>query len=51
MIPTYDHTGPYIWAAYGFAAFVLFALTLGVLIRGRRAQARLERLERETEEE
>lgn len=45
MIPAFDHTAPYIWASFGFAAVVLLGLTAGALIRARRAKARLDRLE------
>ncbi len=51
MIPRFDHTGPYIWAAYGISALVLAAIIGVVLWRAAAARARLERLEREEEEE
>ena len=49
MIPGFDHTAPYIWAAYGLAALTLGALVAVVLLRARHARLRLERLQSEDE--
>ena len=47
MIPEFDHTGPYIWAAYGFAALVIGGLIAGTLHRAKQAKTKLEALEAE----
>lgn len=51
VVPDFDHTGPFIWAAYGVSAFVLGALIAYVLARAAGARARLERLEKLEEAE
>lgn len=45
MIPIFDHTAPFIWAAYGLSALVLAALIAFVAIRARAAKTRFERME------
>ena len=47
MIPEFDHTGAFIWAAYGFAGVVIAGLIVLTLVRAGRAKARLEALEKE----
>ncbi len=49
LLPAFDHTGPYIWAAYGLSALVFLGLLAVVLARAGAARTRLERLEREEE--
>ncbi|MCI4644338.1 MAG: heme exporter protein CcmD [Hyphomonadaceae bacterium] len=51
MIPVFDHTAPYIWAAYGLAAAVLIALVGAVLWRAHAARARLERVQKQAEKD
>ena len=51
MIPSFDHTGPYILAAYGLAAAVLLVLVGAVLWRARAAKARLERVQKQAEKD
>lgn len=50
MFPAFDHTGPYIWAAYALAALVIGGLVAIVLVRARAARRRLERLQAEDRE-
>ncbi len=50
MMPHFDHTGPYIWAAYGLAALVIGALVAMVSLRAREAHRRLDRLQSEERE-
>ena len=45
MIPEFDHTGPFIWAAYGFSAGVIALVIAAVIWRARAAKARLDRLQ------
>lgn len=49
MIPEFDHTGPFIWAAYGFAGLVLAGLIAVTFARAARAKAKLAALEAEPE--
>ena len=51
MIPVFDHTGPFIWTAYAFSAFVLAGLVLATLKRARDAKRRLEAIEQEAEQQ
>lgn len=51
MIPSFDDTAPFIWAAYGLSALVLAGVIALVTLRAGAARARLERLEREEEED
>lgn len=51
MIPIFDHTGPYIWAAYGLATLTLVALVAVIIARARAARARLERLQTVAQED
>ena len=50
MIPSFDHTGPFIWAAYALTALALSGTVAAIAFRARSAKHRLERLEREDEE-
>ncbi len=50
MVPVFDDTAPYIWAAYGLSAVVIAALIGLVSARARRARARLARLQAEDSE-
>ncbi len=50
MVPAFDDTGPYIWAAYGLAIAVICALAAITLVRARAARRRLERLQSEDDE-
>ncbi len=47
MIPEFDHTGPFIWAAYAFSALVLGGLIAATFARASRAKAKLAALETE----
>ncbi|MEM7766985.1 MAG: heme exporter protein CcmD [Pseudomonadota bacterium] len=49
MIPAFDHTGPFIWAAFSLSAIILATVITGVTVRAAAAKARLERLEGEEE--
>ncbi|MEL6388341.1 MAG: heme exporter protein CcmD [Pseudomonadota bacterium] len=51
MIPSFDHTGPFIWAAYAFSATLMGALIGYIVFRAGAVKDRLERLEREEGEE
>lgn len=44
MIPVFDKTGPYIWAAYGVSLLVLILLVVSVLIVTSRARRGFEKL-------
>lgn len=46
MLPAFDKTAPFIWAAYGVAALTLSGLAAAVLARLRRAKRALEAAER-----
>lgn len=50
MLPAFDHTGPYIWAAYGLTALVIGGLIAIVAVRARAARRRLDRLQAEERE-
>ncbi len=47
LVPAFDKTAPYVWAAYGLSALVLVAVAVWILIRARKARRRLDRLERD----
>ncbi|MEO1100608.1 MAG: heme exporter protein CcmD [Pseudomonadota bacterium] len=47
MIPVFDHTGPFIWAAYAFSGLVLGGLIAVTFARAARAKAKLAALEAE----
>lgn len=47
MIPAFDDTAPYIWAAYAFSAAVLGGLIASVFARASAARQRLDAVERE----
>lgn len=45
MIPIFDKTAPYIWAAYGATVFGLVLLTVIILATARQARNQLDKLE------
>ncbi len=47
-MPSFDHTAPFIWSAYGLAAAVILFATISVIVRASRAKRRLDALERDT---
>ena len=50
MIPVFDKTGPYIWAAYGASLLVIVLLIIAVLLvtaRARRGLAKLEAMDKD----
>lgn len=47
MMPAFDDTAPYIWAAYGLSALVLGTLVAIIILRARAARRRLARLQAE----
>ena len=51
MIPSFDHTAPYIWAAYGLAAVVLIALVVAIVWRAGAARKRLDRVQKQHSDE
>lgn len=50
MIPSFDHTGPFIWAAYALSALVLGGMIAAIVLRASAARARLERLQQDEDE-
>ena len=51
MLPSLDHTAPYIWAAYGLATLTLALLVTVIVWRANAARKRLERLMARNERE
>ncbi|MEL6569357.1 MAG: heme exporter protein CcmD [Pseudomonadota bacterium] len=51
MLPQFEDHAPYIYAAYGLAAVTLGVLVAVILFRARAAKSRLERLQRQVDEE
>ncbi|MEO0815941.1 MAG: heme exporter protein CcmD [Pseudomonadota bacterium] len=51
MLPQFEDHAPYIYAAYGLAAVTLGVLVAVILFRARSAKNRLERLQRQVDEE
>lgn len=51
MIPVFDKTAPYIWAAYGISVLVLILLTAGVVYVAGRSKTNFAKLESMDEEQ
>ncbi|MEL6474682.1 MAG: heme exporter protein CcmD [Pseudomonadota bacterium] len=51
MIPAFDDTAPFIWAAYAFTALVLLGVAAAILARASAARSKLEAAIEEDEHE
>lgn len=51
LVPDFDKTAPFVWAAYAVSALLLIGVAAWTLVRARQARRRLDRLTREDQTE